>query len=131
MAVDQVLSSVAQDKQNVEDLLLGDEGGREGGRKEGRKIHVDEGGRERRKREGEVGRGAGIILQWNRSKAAAVGEWYFGHYTEVAVVEGFRVFRFLVHEKFINCCLYRGILCICIFKYACKPQPLTECTQCA
>ena len=32
-----------------------------------------------------------IPIQWNPSIAATVGEWHFGCYTEVAVVEGFRV----------------------------------------
>ena len=39
-------------------------------------------------------------LQWNPSIAATVGEWHFGCYTEVAVVEGFRVLGVLVHVKF-------------------------------
>ena len=30
-------------------------------------------------------------LQWNPSKAATVGEWNFGRYTEVTLVEGFQV----------------------------------------
>ena len=29
-------------------------------------------------------------LQWNPSIAATIGEWYFGCYAEVAVVEGFQ-----------------------------------------
>ena len=32
-----------------------------------------------------------LRLQWNPSIADTVGEWHFGCYTEVAVVEGFRV----------------------------------------
>ena len=28
------------------------------------------------------------VVQWNPSIAATVGEWHFGCYTEVAVVEG-------------------------------------------
>ena len=56
------------------------------------------------------------VVQWNPSIAATVGEWHFGCYTEVAVVEGFRVLGVLVHEKLkkvINCCLYRGFTCMC------------------
>ena len=30
-----------------------------------------------------------LVLQWNSSIAATLGKWYFGCYTEVAVVEGF------------------------------------------
>ena len=29
----------------------------------------------------------GMCIQWNLSIAAALGEWHFGCYTEVAVVE--------------------------------------------
>ena len=29
-----------------------------------------------------------LTIQWNPSIAATVGEWHFGCYTEVAVVEG-------------------------------------------
>ena len=36
----------------------------------------------------------GSYIQWNPSIAATVGEWHFGCYTEVAVVEGFRVVVF-------------------------------------
>ena len=47
-----------------------------------------------------VKRGSTVLpLQWNPSIAATVREWHFGYYTEVAVVEGFRVLRILVHEK--------------------------------
>ena len=42
-------------------------------------------------------------IQWNPSIAGTVGEWHFGCYTEVAVVEGFRVLGVLVHEKLKNC----------------------------
>ena len=43
--------------------------------------------------------GLEICIQWNPSIAATVGEWHFGCYTEVAVVEGSRVLGVLVHEK--------------------------------
>ena len=32
-------------------------------------------------------------IQWNPSIAVTVGEWHFGCYTEVAVVEGFHCIR--------------------------------------
>ena len=41
-----------------------------------------------------------MCVQWNPSIAVTVGEWQFGCYTKVAVVEGFRVLGVLVHEKF-------------------------------
>ena len=58
-----------------------------------------------------------FLLQWNPSIAATVGEWHFGCYMEVAVVEGFQVLRFLVHEQllFVQRHLH--------FKYVCKPHP--------
>ena len=33
------------------------------------------------------------VIQWNPSIAATVGEWHFGCYTEVAVVEGLHSIR--------------------------------------
>ena len=45
-------------------------------------------------------------VQWNPFITATVGEWHFGRYREVAVVEGFRVLGVLVHvifKKNINC----------------------------
>ena len=43
-----------------------------------------------------------LVIQWNPSIAATVGEWHFGCYMEVAVVERFCVLGVLVHKKILK-----------------------------